>query len=369
MVAGAFSLEKQAQEERLEEGLFYEAFKASPIGIALEDLEGRPLFVNPALCSMLGFTEQEMRRKHCIEFSPREDAEKDWALFQQLQAGSARHYQLEKRFFRRDGSQIWGRLSVSLLNNRAAPLVIAMVEDISEKKAAQERLSRSEGNLQKLAGKLIEAQEEERTRIARELHDDIHQQLVLVSASLDLVQQSLPDSAIESTMAINRTREHLENVSEDIHALSHSLYSSKLEYLGLGGAAASLCRELSSRYKMRINFSSQGICKNMSKEISLCLYRVLQESLQNAHKHSGSQHVEVSLNGGSNEVRLTVSDWGIGFDAREAMIQQGLGLASMRERVKLVGGEFSIESQPQRGTTIRARVSLNDRPKVSELKG
>src|SRR5215470_16029615 len=102
--------------------LFYDAFNASPIGIAVEDLEGRPLFVNPALCSMLGFSEEELRRKHCVEFSPAEDAEKDWGLFQQLRAGTIDHYQIEKRYFRRDGSLVWGRLSISFLKH-TPPLV------------------------------------------------------------------------------------------------------------------------------------------------------------------------------------------------------------------------------------------------------
>src|SRR5215469_6109766 len=118
--------------------LFRDVFSASPIGIAVETLEGRPLFVNPALCSMLGFSEEEMSTKHCVQFSPPEDADKDWALFQQLRAGSIDHYQLEKRYFRRDGSLLWGKLSISLLKGRPAPLVVAMVEDITERKKAEE---------------------------------------------------------------------------------------------------------------------------------------------------------------------------------------------------------------------------------------
>src|SRR6516225_905280 len=105
--------------------LFHDIFDASPIGIAVENLNGQPLFVNPALFSMLGFSEEEMRSKHCVDFSPPEDAEKDWALFQKLRAGSIDHYQLEKRYFRRDGSLVWRNLSVSLLNSYPSPLVIA----------------------------------------------------------------------------------------------------------------------------------------------------------------------------------------------------------------------------------------------------
>src|SRR5262245_17247281 len=118
--------------------LFGDLFNASPIGIAAETLDGQLLFANPAFSSMLGFSEQELRSKHCVDFSPPEDAEKDWALFQQLRAGSIDHYQLEKRYFRRDGSLFWGRLSISRLKSRPSPLVMAMVEDITDKKQAEE---------------------------------------------------------------------------------------------------------------------------------------------------------------------------------------------------------------------------------------
>src|SRR5215469_8773905 len=129
---------KTAQGPSLDHQLFDDVFNASPIGIAVENFDGQPLFVNPALCSFLGFSEEELCNKHCVDFSPPEDAEKDWALFQKLRAGSINQYQLEKRYFRHDGSLVWGRLSISLLNSDASPLVIAMVEDITEKKAAEQ---------------------------------------------------------------------------------------------------------------------------------------------------------------------------------------------------------------------------------------
>src|SRR5215469_12340518 len=127
--------------------IFRDIFNASPIGIAIESFDGQPLFVNPALCSFLGFSEEELRHKHLVDFSPREDAENNWALFQQLRADSIDHYQLEKRYFRRDGSLVWGRLSVSLLNWCRSPLILAMVEDITDKKRAEEALDTSEERL------------------------------------------------------------------------------------------------------------------------------------------------------------------------------------------------------------------------------
>jgi PAS domain S-box-containing protein len=118
--------------------IFRDVFDASPIGIAVETFDGQPLFVNRALCEMLGLSEEEFCSKHCVDFSPQEDAAKDWALFQQLRAGSIDHYQLEKRYFRRDGSLVWGNLSISVLNSHPSPLILAMVEDITAKKTAEE---------------------------------------------------------------------------------------------------------------------------------------------------------------------------------------------------------------------------------------
>src|SRR6201993_315003 len=127
-----------AQSRTPESQLFHDVYNASPVGIAVENLKGQPLFVNPAFCSFLGFSEEQLRNKHCVDFPPREDAEKDWALFQQLRAGSIDQYQLEKRYFRRDGSLVWGSLSISLLKSSGSPLVLAMVEDITDKKNAEE---------------------------------------------------------------------------------------------------------------------------------------------------------------------------------------------------------------------------------------
>jgi len=337
--------------------LFLSVFKASPIGVALEDLEGRPLFVNPALCSMLGFSEEEMRTKHCVEFSPPEDAQKDRALFEQLRAGSIDHYHLEKRFFRRDGSVIWGRLSISLLGSGTSRLVVAMVEDLSKKKTAQDEPIQSEANVEKLGGRLIHAQEKERSKIARELHRYLDS-LAVLAIDLDRFGQNPPESLAEAGQQIGEARQQVKYIVSDIQALWCRLHSSTLEYVGLTAAAASFCKELSNRQKVKIDFHCEGIPKELPKEISLCLYRVLQEALQNAIKHSRSRNFEVSLSGESNEIQLTVRDWGIGFDPEEAMKGPGLGLISMKERLKLVDGELVIESQPQQGATIYARTPL-----------
>jgi PAS domain S-box-containing protein len=355
------------QVERPDNQRFYDAFTASPIGIALENLEGQPLFANPALCSMLGFSEEEMCSKHCVEFSPSEDAEKDWALFEQLRQGLIDHYHLEKRFFRKDGSLIWGRLNISLMRDPAGltPLVVVTLEDISGKRAAEERLQQSEANLQKLAGRLIQAQEEERAWIARELHDDISQRLALLAVNLGRLKQELPASAVEFSQGVAEASKEAEDLGSDVQALSHRLHPSKLELMGLARAAASFCGEFSDRQKVAIDFHSENVPKDLSKDLSLCLFRVMQEALRNASKHSGSQHLQVSLVVESDEIHLTVQDAGVGFDAAEALKGPGLGLTSMKERLKLVNGDFSVESQLQPGTTIHARVPLTPRTKAA----
>ena len=330
--------------------LYRDVFNASPIGIAIENLDGQPLFVNPAFCSMLGFSAEEVYSKHCVDFSPPEDAEKDLALFQQLRAGSIDRYQLEKRYVRRDGSLVWGNLSVSLLRSCPSSLVLAIVEDITAKKTAEEALSR-------MNRKLIESQEQERTRIGRELHDDINQRLAMLAIELERLQ--INPSDVRSRL--QQLQEETIAISSDVQALSHELHTSKLEYLGVVPGMRNWCREFGERQKMEVDFRSD-VPSPLPIEIGLSLFRILQEALHNAAKHSGAKRVEVQVGEHSNEVHLLVRDSGSGFDIEAARRGNGLGLTSMRERLKLVSGELSIASEPQEGTSIHARVPLS--PKV-----
>jgi PAS domain S-box-containing protein len=460
---------------------FGESFGASPIGIAVETLEGKPLFVNPALCSMLGFSESELRNKHCADFSPPEDSQKDWVLFQRLRTGSIDNYQLEKRYFRRDGSLMWGRLSLSLLTGHASPLALAMVEDITEQKRAQDseigkeralreseerlrlaqqvaRIGTFEWNIRtgvntwtpeleslyglppgifgdtvtsfvglihpddraaaiglldaamktgqptncewrviwpdsslhwigtrcqvlmdesgkpfrmigvsvdvtdrKLADqalaemtrKLIEAQEKERARIGRELHDDINQRLALLSVEVEQLRAN--PSEIGPHLQELRTR--IGEISRDVQTLAYDLHPSKLEYLGAVAGMESWSNEFALRQKLEVDFTT-NVRGSLPPEIGISLFRVLQEALQNCVKHSGAKRVEVQLQQDSEAVHLVVGDQGKGFDFETASRGKGLGLTSMRERVRLLNGTISIDSKPNDGTLIQVRVPL-----------
>jgi len=223
--------------------------------------------------------------------------------------------------------------------------------DVTGRKLAEEALS-------KVSQKLIEAHEEERRRIARELHDDITQRVALLAATLGHLKQNLPDAAAELLPEIEEAGQQVAELARDLQSLSHRLHSSKLELLGLKVAAASFCKECSNLQEVDIDFHAENIPQDLSPEIALCLFRVLQEALQNATKHSGARQFKVSLTGGPDEIELTVQDSGTGFDLEDAIRGQGLGLSSMQERLKLVNGHLLIQSKLQQGTTIQARVPL-----------
>jgi PAS domain S-box-containing protein len=263
-------------------------------------------------------------------------------------------FQVEYRLRRHDGEYRWvSDLGVPTFKaDGYFAGYIGSCIDVTERKLAQEALSG-------MSRKLIEAQEQERTWIARELHDDINQRIALLAVNLERLKGDLPSSATAVAHSLDEFGEQVSGLGSDIQALSHRLHSSKLEYLGIAAAASSFCREISETQGVRIDFHSEGVPKKLPQEIALCFFRVLQEAIQNALKHSGSRDLQVWLRGAPNEIELAVSDSGIGFDPEDAIAGRGLGLTSMRERLKLVHGELFVESQPQRGTMVRATVPLD----------
>jgi PAS domain S-box-containing protein len=240
--------------------------------------------------------------------------------------------------------------------------MIGMAVDITERKLAEEALST-------VSQKLIEAQEQERSRLARELHDDINQRMGLLAVSLDRIKRNVPSSAVQFEQQIDEARKQVADIAQDVQTVSDRLHTPKLAILGLTAAAKSLCREFSELHRVQIECRSEGVPKELPRRVSLSLFRVLQEALQNAAKHSGSRHFRVALTGGVNKVELTVHDSGRGFELEEAIRGRGLGLTSMRERLKLVDGRLSIDTHPQRGTTLHAQVPLDPSGEPAETGG
>jgi len=262
-------------------------------------------------------------------------------------------FQVEYRIRRIDGQYRW------ILNScvprfesdgRFAGYIGSAI-DVTERKLAEEALSM-------VSRKLIEAHEEERTWLARELHDDIGQRLVSLILNLGWLRSSPKSSLDEVREGIGQVMQEASKLGSDMQALSHRLHTSKLEYLGLTAAAADFCRELADQHRVKIEVQSENIPGGLAQDISLSVFRVLQEALQNGLKHSGSKRFHVSLQGKSNVLLLSVRDEGIGFETSNVLTGRGLGLTSMKERIKLVAGELRIESQPGKGTTIHVRVPI-----------
>jgi signal transduction histidine kinase len=218
--------------------------------------------------------------------------------------------------------------------------------DVTEHKVAQEAMS-------DLTRKLVEAQEQERTRIGRELHDDINQRLAMLALELEQLQAN----PSEMQTRLQDLRKQTAELSNDVQALSHELHSSKLEYLGVVSGIRSWCKEFGERQTMDIDFKSD-VSSVVPLDIGTSLFRVLQEALHNALKHSGAKYVEVQLHEESGEIHLTIRDLGKGCDIEAARQGRGLGLTSMQERVRLVKGTITIESKPMAGTTIHVRVPV-----------
>lgn len=218
---------------------------------------------------------------------------------------------------------------------------------------------RTQDSLRLVSGRLIEAQEQERARIGRDLHDDIAQRLALVAAEVQQFQSEAPEASPELRDRSADLHEKLVQISHSVHTLSRELHASRLTYVGFVATARSLCTEVSERHNIEIDFKHDSFPNSVPSESSLCLFRVLQEALHNAVKHSGAHRVDVQLRQAANEIHLTISDKGKGFDPETAIKEASLGLTSMQERVRLVNGHLSIVSEHQRGTTIHARVPFS----------
>ena len=229
--------------------------------------------------------------------------------------------------------------------------VACVVHDITDRKQLETVLTG-------MSRKLIAAHEQERTRIARELHDDINQRLALLAIELEQVRQAPSGLSPKLRARLHELQQHTVEISSDLHNMAYELHFSKLEYLGIVAAMRSFCRDFAEREKVEVDFVNDDIPKTVSNDVSLCLFRILQEALHNAVQHSRVRRFAVKLGCASNQLHLSVIDHGVGFELEAAMVKGGLGLISMRERVRLVNGTLAVESKPMKGTTIRVCAPL-----------
>jgi PAS domain S-box-containing protein len=256
---------------------------------------------------------------------------------------------------RKDGSAFPVEIDSSPLRAPQGAYALVSVIDLTARRRAEDDLRASRQELQRLTGRLLEAQEVERRRIARELHDDINQTLAILAVDLDLLVQSPPGSAAGTAERMRELSARVKDLSSSVHDLSHQLHPSKLEHLGLVAAFRGLCKELGEYHGLKVSFAHFDVPERIPEATALCLYRIAQEALRNVIRHGDTDHAAVELGGSPDGICLRVSDEGVGFDPG-AVKNGGLGLVSMRERLSLAGGVISIDSRPAGGTRISVRI-------------
>jgi PAS domain S-box-containing protein len=340
------ALEERTRMLQSREELLKIFVKNVPAGVAMFDRDMRYLQVSDRWCADYSVDSSQVLGRSHYDIFP--DMPKGWREVHRRGLEGETSRADEERWDRKDGTTLWVHWEARpwRTSNGIIGGLLILAEDITHHKQMQDALST-------LSRRLIEAQEQERARIGRELHDDINQRLSILALELEQLQ----DNPAEVGSRLQELRNQTMEISDDVQALSHELHSSKLEYLGVVAGIKSWCSEFGERQRMQLEFKSD-VVSVLPLDVGVCLLRVLQEALHNAVKYSGTKRVEVQLEEHSNEVHLIVHDSGKGFDIELARQGRGLGLTSMQERVKLVSGTISIESKPMGGTTIHVRMPV-----------
>jgi PAS domain S-box-containing protein len=338
-------------EQDSSEGDLERLFTSSSIGMALLDPEGRFLSVNKAFCLTLGYSDEDllsMRFGHLLNSFSQKQKPGSLRSFERAPATSC---QTDQILVRKDHSLMPARVWISTFeeNSPEDSLSLVVIEDITKQKEAEQELRTRKTEIEMLASRLIQAQEAERRRLARELHDDIGQRLSLVASEVALMASQSFEVRAVAANRLDNLRDELDSLCADIHGISHELHSYKLQHLGLKSALKDLCRRL-TQSNFRVNLDIDDMEEPASKEVSLCLYRVVQEALNNAFRHAHAMVVAVTITKLRDVFYMSIQDTGIGFDRNAS--PSGLGLISMTERLKLVKGELKVDSILGRGTEI-----------------
>jgi two-component system sensor histidine kinase UhpB len=351
-VTGRKRAEAALQES---EARFRVIFENAPLGIALMDMTGHPTRTNTALRKMLGYSEPELAQMTFTDFTHPDDAQADWDLFTELVAGKRDQYQIEKRYARRDGQVMWGQLSTSLIRNPdgAAQYVIGMVEDITERKQADEERERLLEQVHSLAGYLQAAQEEERTRIAREIHDEFGQALTALKMDLAWLARQLPgDHQPRLTDKIKAMADLLDATLGTVRRVAAELRPGLLDDLGLVEALQWLAQGFAERTGIECSLHLEEEEVTLGRDLDTAIFRIVQESLINVARHSGATKVRLEMEARPDCWTLTIQDNGRGITDSQLADPNSLGLMGMRERARAWGGDITFQGVPGQGTTV-----------------
>jgi PAS domain S-box-containing protein len=315
--------------------------------IMLADENGRIVEANQRAVQAYGYTEEELKSLYTASLRADVPGQPPVWPDRELELGS--RYEAVLR--RKDGSTFPAEISARTIDVDGRKYCQAIIRDIGER-------VRTENEIKALSARLINAQEEERSRIARELHDDISQQIAALSIGMSNLRKKIPAEQTEAREHSKRIQQNMAQLSESIRRLSHELHPAVLEHSGLGAALRDYCAEFALLTRIQVSYKTRGSFGSVPPEVALCVFRVTQEALQNVAKHAHVSEAEVELIRGEGEIRLTVSDRGVGIELSRAGNPWGLGLVSMKERARLVNGTLEIQAAIGLGMTLSLRIPL-----------
>jgi PAS domain S-box-containing protein len=261
-------------------------------------------------------------------------------------------YETEFRVLGYDDVERWVMGRGKALRNGKPLRMLGVFVDLTDRHHAEEEL-------RDLSGRLINAHEQERVRLSRELHDDVSQRVALLSAELGLLRQRLADAPEDVREQVTRISSEAAGIGSDLHRFSHELHPARLQQIGLEASIRQFCDELAGARQLTVDLDIAGVPAGLGTDAALCLYRITQEALHNVVKHSGAARATVTLRSESGEIVLSIVDNGLGFDPIEVRQKDALGLVSMRERARLVQAQLVVFSKPGAGTTVEVRLPLD----------
>ena len=330
---------------------FSKSFRQSPLAISIASTKDSCYIdVNETFEQQTGWCRDEVIGRSPSDITLWVDPHQRSLFIKQLLAeGNVRDVEVKIR--RKDGQTRTALGSAELIEVNGQPCALSVFADVTERKRAEEALA-------SLSGRLIEAQDEERKRIAREIHDDYNQRVAMVALDLEQLADDVGDSSGETSQKFHELFDRVSELGADLHSLSHRLHSSTLESLGLLAGLEAFCKEFAEQQGMQVDFVHENIPRGVPADAALCMFRITQEALRNIKRHSGANRAAVRLEQRDGRLHLSVSDRGRGFNSNKPPAERGIGIHSMEERLRLLGGKLEIQSRPMEGTKIDAWLPL-----------
>lgn len=345
------------------------------VPLTVVDSEFRICSVNEAFCQLSGLRREDLKGRSLPELAGELWRLPNLRAFIESLHNSPDGEQVQVEHQTGDVPPRVFRLTVQPVRPQGSRLLLVTLEDRTHERRVQRMLEeereqlagkvratehvleRTREELRALAAGLFNSQEEERRRVARELHDDVSQRLAFLELEIERVRLSMPEKADEAIHALQQLKERTGSLSEDVRRMSHHLHPALLDDLGLDAALKGLVDEFRKRFAVLADFHSRNVPEVIAGHPATAIYRIAQEALHNVEKHAGKTHVKVILEGRPDGLRLEVADFGEGFDTEDS--QRGLGLISMEERARLVGGNFSVKSELGKGTVVNVEIPLH----------